>query len=322
MKVLEQYGRKDVAIVYVAELASGKVIEFVESLTPPYPRDRKWVLIVSTLAGCPIGCKFCDAGGNYRGRLTAEEITTQIEYLVAERYPQRHVPSLQWKIQFARMGEPAFNSAVLDVLRSLPTSFDAPGLMPSVSTIAPIGRDTFFTELLEIKNEFYSRGRFQLQFSLHSTDSNYRDELIPIRKWDFETIANYGKRFVSDGDRKVTLNFIATENSPIDPDILARHFDPRFFLVKITPLNPTYAAKINKVVPTALALLQSGVLAESFRRRGFETIISIGELEENSIGSNCGQYARKHSLVPITEITNWFNQKHDDSIVPTCQPTA
>lgn len=301
MKVLEQYGREDVAIVYVGELPSGKVIEFVESLTPPHARDRKWVLTVSTLVGCPVKCKFCDSGGNYRGRLTAEEILAQIEYLVAERYPRRHVPSLQWKIQFARMGEPAFNSAVLEVLRSLPNLFDAPGLMPSISTVAPIGCDAFFTELLEIKNEFYSRGRLQLQFSLHSTDSNYRDQLIPIRKWNFETIANYGKRFVSNGDRKVTLNFIATENSPIDPDILVQHFDPRFFLVKITPLNPTFAARINKVAPTPLAMLQSGVVAERFRRRGFETIISIGVLEENSIGSNCGQYARKHLLVPTTE---------------------
>ncbi|MBD3871329.1 MAG: hypothetical protein IFK91_00230 [Acidobacteria bacterium] len=31
-------------------------------------------------------------------------------------------------------------------------------------------------------------------------------------------------------------------------------------------------------------------VAERFRDVGYETIVNIGELEENAIGSNCGMY--------------------------------
>ena len=33
-------------------------------------------------------------------------------------------------------------------------------------------------------------------------------------------------------------------------------------------------------------------LVGNFEREGFEVLLSIGEMEENHIGSNCGQYVR------------------------------
>jgi 23S rRNA (adenine2503-C2)-methyltransferase len=35
-------------------------------------------------------------------------------------------------------------------------------------------------------------------------------------------------------------------------------------------------------------------VADTLRQAGYEVIISIGDLEENQIGSNCGQYVRRH----------------------------
>ena len=78
MRVVAKTGREDIAVAYVAETAEGKLIEFVESVQPPIPRDQKWVLIVSTLHGCPVACRFCDAGGHYRGGLTYDEIATTL----------------------------------------------------------------------------------------------------------------------------------------------------------------------------------------------------------------------------------------------------
>ena len=66
MKVLAKTGKDDLAVVYIAKTNSGKLIEFVESLQPPIPREKKWVLIVSTLFGCPVACRLCDAGSYYQ----------------------------------------------------------------------------------------------------------------------------------------------------------------------------------------------------------------------------------------------------------------
>jgi 23S rRNA (adenine2503-C2)-methyltransferase len=250
----------------------------------------------------------CDAGGFYKGKLTKEEILEQILYLVNTRYSKK-VPVKKFKIQFARMGEPALNNEVLEVLKELPEILDAPGLLPSISTVAPIGTDDFFEELYEIKEKFY-RSRFQLQFSIHSTDEKQRDKIIPIKKWNFEKIALYGEKFVREGDRKVTLNFALAKENIVDSKVIKSYFSPEKFLIKITPVNPTYSAiknglhsdiDLNNFMP-----VNHKNFVEELKEYGYDVLISIGELEENNIGSNCGQYVQKH-LLEKQKIENAYN---------------
>ena len=285
MRTIAKAGREDLAMVYIAEM-DDKKIEFVESIQPPLTREEKWVLIVSTMYGCPVNCRFCDAGGCYKGKLSEEEILFQIDYLVRKRFPDGSIPVKKFKIQFARMGEPSLNQNVLGVLDKLPEIYDAPGLIPSLSTVAPRGTDGFFERLLEIKERY---SNFQLQFSIHTTDENLRDWLIPVKKWSFEEMAEYGSTFYT-GGRKITLNFALADGMPIDPDMLLGHFNPDIFLVKITPVNPTYNAARNGISPLDI----HDDVVGSLRNAGYETILSIGEMEENQIGSNCGQYVMTH----------------------------
>lgn len=293
MKILAKTGRNDVATVYVAELEGEKRIEFVESVQPPIPREKKWVLIISCLYGCCVNCIFCDAGGNYRGKLTKNDLFKQIDFLVRQRYPDRKIPVEKFKIQFARMGEPAFNMNVLDILSEFHDMYDAPGFLPSISTVAPVGTENFFEKLLKIKRKIYKE-RFQLQFSVHTTDQNLRDNLIPVKKWDFEQIAAYGKDFFEQGHRKITLNFALADNNPLDPAVLSQYFSPDKFLIKITPVNPTYSAVNQDYSSDGLIERYEHSLIPGIKNAGYEVILSIGELEENQIGSNCGQYLENY----------------------------
>jgi 23S rRNA (adenine2503-C2)-methyltransferase len=295
MKVLASTGSDDIAVAYLAETAGGRLVEFTEAVQPPLPRDEKWVLIVSSLFGCPVRCAICDAGGRYEGKMDAAEIVEQIDFLVDRRYPDRRVPASKFKIQFARVGEPSLNPSVLDVLSDLPSRYDAPGLMPSISSVAPFGCDAFFESLRGIKNRFYPDGRFQLQFSIHTTDEALRDRLIPVRKWSLGRIGGYGASFRKSGDRKVTLNFALAQGTPIDPDVLLRWFDPADFLIKITPINPTHRAVANGIVSHIdPGRDEARGEIERLRDAGYEVLLSIGELQENRIGSNCGQYIQTH----------------------------
>jgi len=297
MKIVSKAGTEDVATVYIAQMENGKLIEFAESVQPPIPREEKWVLLVSTLYGCPVGCRFCDAGGSYQGKLSKDEIISQIDYLVKSRFPDGKVEVKKFKVQFARMGDPAFNLNVLDVLEELPKINDAPGLIPSLSTIAPLGSDGFFKRLTETKDKIY-KGKFQLQFSIHTTDSKLRDWLIPFEKWDLEKIGKYGEEFHTNGERKITLNFALAEGMPVNPDLLLNHFNPDKFLIKITPVNPTFRANKNGISSHIIPEKEQYEVIEKLREVGYEVILSIGELQENHIGSNCGQY-----------ITNYLKEK-------------
>jgi 23S rRNA (adenine2503-C2)-methyltransferase len=291
MRVIARAGRDDLAQVYIARSAGGEHIEFVESLQPPQPRAKKWVLIVSCLFGCPCSCRFCDAGGEYHGRLSREEIEFQIDYLVKKRYPDGIIPSEKFKIQFARMGEPAMNPAVLDVIAALPGRLQAPGLLISLSTIAPSGCDGFFHRLLALKAGFRP-GSFQFQFSLHTSDEQRRRELVPAPTWSFNEMAAYGREFFRAGDRKITLNFALAEGYPLDAEQLLARFDPDIFLVKITPVNPTLRARESGLRPVFISGRGDEAVIADLRRAGFEVLVSIGEFEENAIGSNCGQFLR------------------------------
>lgn len=292
MKILAKTGNSNLATVYMADMGDGRLIEFVEACQPPYGRDERWILMVSTLYGCPVQCLFCDAGGGYRGKPSAEEILQQIDYMVSEWFPDGVVTASKFKIQFARMGEPSLNMAVLDALEELPRRYGTSNLMPSISTIAPLGTDAFFERLVDVKNRLFSGGRFQFQYSIHTTDATLRDKLIPVRKWDFARMAAYGEKFHRAGDRKITLNFALAENSPIEVSVLTRYFDPARYLVKLTPVNPTSRATKNNlgsfIDPNRpeTAELVTRPLVEA----GYDVIVSIGEVEENEIGSNCGQY--------------------------------
>ena len=289
MKVVERTGHPNIATVYVAQSEAGDLVEYVESVEPPIPRNQKWVNIISTLYGCPVKCQMCDAGMQYRGRLSTDEMLFQVDDLVQRRYPDRVIPCEKWKIQFARMGDPAFNPDVLELLRQLPAKYEAPGLFPSLSTIAPAGCDRFFDQLIDIKRELYPE-RFQFQFSLHTTDENTRRRLIPVRTWSFDRMGEYGEAIYGGIGRRPTLNFALMQDVPVQLDVLLRYFSPDVFLIKLTPLNPTFRSR-----ESGLASLYDtpdvwNALVDRLRNAGYPVIESVGELEENAIGSNCGQY--------------------------------
>lgn len=317
MKILDVYGKEDLAKVYIASMRETDkfLVEFVESTQPPIPRDKKWVLIVSSLFGCPVGCKMCDAGGNFSGKLETNEILQQIDFLVRRRYPQRNIPIPKFKIQFARMGEPSMNPNVLKALSKLPKIYEAPGLLPSLSTVAPKSSKEFFEKLIDVKNKHYSKGKFQLQFSIHSTDLKKRDELIPIKKWSFKEISEYGGRFHSEGDKKITLNFAAAKGYEVDSKIVRQHFDPDLFLIKLTPLNPTVvgeASQLESVIDPYDSASAENIIHD-FKDQGFDVILSIGEVEENKIGSNCGQFVTQYRMRQTSLKEGYETQKYQIS---------
>lgn len=299
IEIVSRRGNDDLAVVYVARTGRGRdgYVEFVESLQPPLPREKKWVLILSTLEGCPVKCPICDANSQPGAPLSVRQIVAQIDHMVSRRYPCGNIRVEKFKVQFARMGDPALNQAVIDVLETLPSMYDAPTLMPCISTIAPARSTRFFERLIGVKNDLYRGGRFQLQFSIHSTDERQRDYLIPFPKMALPEIAAYGERFFAAGDRKITLNFATPLGFEIDAGKIRESFDPERFLIKLTPVNPTRnqtAHRLESLVvgekPEAAAPLVS-----SFEEAGFDVILSIGELGENAIGSNCGQFITDHS---------------------------
>ncbi|RLD35662.1 MAG: radical SAM protein, partial [Bacteroidetes bacterium] len=74
--------------------------------------------------------------------------------------------------------------------------------------------------------------------------------------------------------------------------ILLEHFDPDIFLIKVTPVNPTFKARMNNIDSLIVREEKEYAVVDALKAAAYEVILSIGEWEENKIGSNCGQYIR------------------------------
>ena len=300
LRIRRQSGRAGLAEVFVAETGTGYV-EFVDGLDPPKSRTEKWIVNVSTQSGCPVGCPYCDAGTQFAGNLSADEILAQVAWILDRHGRETASRCRKLKVHFSRMGEPALNPSVLEALRCLRELAPWPDVWACIATTAPRTASAFFRELSHLKDRFFP-GRFQLQFSLNSTDPEERARLVPIPHWTFEEIASYGERFWRPGDRKVVLNFALARHVSFEPEVLLAHFEPRVFAVKLTPVNPTARGSANGFTTVLRTKEGEGLLSHAVRRlasAGFDVILSVGDPGEDEVGSNCGQAVLAAGLWPL-----------------------
>jgi len=294
MEVVRVSGDPRVAEVAVVRFRGDNrmSVEVVDGLAPPQPRGRKWVINVSTQFGCPVGCPFCDAAGSWAGNPTADELLEQVRWALG-RHPGEAGGCAKLKVHFARMGEPSLNDAVLEAMERLPAEAAAAGLWCCVASVAPRGREAWFERLCGIKDRLF-RGRFQLQFSIQSTDPAARARLTPIAHWGLEQVAAYGRRFHRAGDRKVVLNFALARGIPFDPHVIAGAFEPDRFAVKLTPVNPTARGAESgfQTVLRSEREAEAAAAREALQSRGFDVVWSVGDAAEDRVGSNCGQAVR------------------------------
>ncbi len=293
MRIIGEAGRKGLARVFLAEMRPGLMVEFVDACDPAVGgRDKKWVIVVSSQYGCPVGCLTCDAGGDFRGNLSAGEIISQVEQAFKMNPEQDPQKCRKLKVQFARMGEPALNDAVVEAIRWLAEKF--PRAIPCIATMAPAGRERWFASFLDVSRRF---AHAQLQFSMNTTDPEMRDRLIPYPKMGWPEMVAWGEKFYRPGSRRPSLNFALSPGVPVQAARVAELFDPAVFAIKLTPLNPTATAGesgLQCVAQGEQARRLVGQKAREFAELGYQVIESVGNMEENDIGSNCGQMVRKH----------------------------
>ncbi len=297
MKIVASTGREDVAVVYIVEYPDGKLLECVESIQPPLPREEKWVLLISTMFGCPVGCAMCDAGGHYEGKFP----------------PNRSSPSsTSWCLNVSRIGasHPASSRSssrawasrlstppYLRCSKRFQLAIKPPALMPSLSTIAPACAAPFFDRLLEIKRRRYSGGHFQFQFSLHTTDQALRDQIIPVKKWSFRPDGRLWGAFLPARRPQDHPQLCPGAGQPARCHTSCSNISPRKNSWSRSPRSTRPIAPVKTGWPSYIDPCQPDEqdrLVEALRQAGYEVILSIGEVEENAIGSNCGQYLRRH----------------------------
>ena len=295
-----------------------RAVEFVDAAEAGVPKARRWIITIAVQAGCPVGCTLCDAGAvGYWGNLSADEMLEEVGRVLASnpRLDAKAHPDLQ--IHFSRMGEPALNPAVLEALARLRAEAGGPGLSCALSTVAPDTpvAESFMERLRAVKDEHYAGGRFELQFSLHGIDERERKRVVPVRTWSFERIADYGRRFRKEGDRKVVLNLALRPGAALDVQALAARFDPAHFAMRLSPVLPTRAAEeAGDAHPWLKPPPALSAFAEALRALGFEIRVGRSAPGDAAAGAACGQLWSA-PLRSLAEIRRRNLERHEASYV-------
>lgn len=260
---MKELRKKDFAngTVYCLELEDGRLIETTDTFLPFYTKNcingnnalqdsnigsraERWMVGVSTMSGCPVGCKFC-ATGQMKGwrNLTWQEIKNQVNFIIrkqdkndtpysastASRMPD---DAKEFKINYTRMGEPFLNidnvkKAITNITNFIPNTHHY------VSTVGIKGSDFSWVE-----------GNITLQISLHSLDEDRRHDLIPIN--NLMSIEELGQ-IRTKSNLKTTINLTLVDEKDFDIEKLKKYFDPEYFFCKLSPINKNVVSESNNM---------------------------------------------------------------------------
>ena len=245
-------------VVYALSTPDGYPVEVTDTFLPFYTKDaigrkqnllddcclgdrsERWLLGVSCMSGCPVGCKFC-ATGKLNGwrNLTSYEMVSQVKFILDKQnaeniYPPDPTKAKEFKINWTRMGEPFLNLENVRFAMQAITG-TIPNTHHYISTVGIRGSDFSWIE-----------GNTTLQISLHSLDEDRRKELIPIN--NLMTIEELGQ-IRTRSNQKTTVNLTLVDEKDFDIEKLKKYFDPKYFFIKLSPVNESDITRKNNIGP-------------------------------------------------------------------------
>lgn len=264
------------------------------------PLSEKWVITISTQYGCIQKCKFCDVPKvKFKGNATMKDMLKQIDKAILLNPDTKYTDRLN--LHFARMGEPSFNSNVIDIAKAIYFDkvyfYKKHGLRietihPVVSTCMPNSNrnlEEFLYSWCYTKNKIYN-GQAGLQISLNSTDNNQRNYLFNKGSLEIEKISRICDTLPDPIGRKYCLNFAVTQDTMIDAKLLSKMFNSENFMCKITPIHNCLACKSNSIKTkngyTSYAPYEN--FENDLKENGFDVLVFVPSFEEENNFVTCG----------------------------------
>lgn len=258
------------------------------------PLEHKWVVTMSTQYGCSMNCKFCDVPKVGKGRnATYQDLLWQLMYALSLHPEVKTTERLN--IHFARMGEPTFNENVLAFTASMPSiiPFVAKNKThPVISTMMPKMNtrvNEFIEDWIRLKNYNY-KGNAGLQLSINSTNEIQRQYMFSGNALSLAEISKMAEKWESPIGRKYALNFALADDYEVDAIKLLSYFDPKKFMVKITPLHKTHSCEENKIITTGgyECYTPYKQAEENLKSVGFDVLVFVPSYDEDKGRITCG----------------------------------
>ena len=263
---------------WVLKLDDGNQVETVY-----IPENDRGTLCVSSQVGCALDCSFCSTGRRgFNRNLTTAEIIAQVwiasRLVEEEKKPGRKVTN----VVLMGMGEPLLNfDNVVKAVNIMMDDF-AYGLSKRRVTVSTAG---VVPAMDKLGDELDSR----LAVSLHATNNELRDQLVPInKKYPLEELIPACHRFIEkqNARTRITFEYVMLDGVN-DTEQHARELIKLLkgipTLMNLIPFNPFkgsgYKTSSRKQVDRfSNILMESGMTTVVRRTRGDDIDAACGQL--------------------------------------------
>jgi len=247
------------------------------------PEDDRGTLCISSQVGCALDCSFCStARQGFSRNLTVAEILSQIwlatRLLDEEKKPGRKITN----VVLMGMGEPLLNFD--NVMKAIDVMLDdfAYGLSKRRVTVSTAG-------VVPAMDRLSERHDVQLAISLHATQDELRNDLVPInKKYNLEELIAACKRFMLKRSprSRLTIEYVmlaGVNDSKEDAQKLIKTLDGISVLINLIPFNPFegsgYKTSSNNAVHRFQdVLMQAGLITVIRKTRGEDIDAACGQL--------------------------------------------
>ena len=249
---------------------------------------RAGALCVSSQVGCTLNCTFCHTGTQALVRnLTAAEIIAQVQVAKddLDEWPGEKDDRRLSNVVFMGMGEPLYNlDAVADAMEVIS---DGDGISLSRRRIT-VSTSGVVPELQPLGE----RTQAMLAISLHATNDELRDVLVPInRKYPLAELMAAIRAYPGISNaRRVTFEYVMLKginDSPAEARALVQLLKGIPAKVNLIPFNPwpgtVYECSGWSAIETFAAILNKAGYASPIRTpRGRDILAACGQLKSES----------------------------------------
>ncbi|HEY9234679.1 MULTISPECIES: dual-specificity RNA methyltransferase RlmN [Phenylobacterium] len=283
-EVVERQVSKDGTRKWLIRMAPGIEVETV------YIPDvgRSGALCVSSQVGCTLNCTFCHTGTQALVRnLSAAEIVAQVQVArddLAE-WPSPKEDRRLSNIVFMGMGEPLYN--LDNVADAIDIIADGEGIAISRRRIT-VSTSGVVPELTALGE----RTQAMLAISLHATNDDLRDVLVPLnKKYDVATLMEGIRNYPGlSNTRRVTFEYVMLKDvndSPAEAKALVKLLKGIPAKINLIPFNPwpgtNYGCSDWAAIESFAAILNRAGYASPIRTpRGRDILAACGQLKSES----------------------------------------
>lgn len=276
-EVVYEQASEDGTVKWLLQLTDGNCIETVY-----IPEGDRGTLCVSSQVGCTLKCSFCStARQGFNRNLEVYEIISQVR--VAARTLGGGVKDGRaiTNVVMMGMGEPLLNFD--NVVSAMDLMMDdlAYGLSKRRITLSTAGVVPALDRLREVSD-------VSLAVSLHATNDELRDEIVPInKKYPIKVLLDACRRYIADKPhRKVTFEYVMLDginDSVAEAKKLAKLLEGIPSKVNLIPFNPfpgsDYECSSREVIDRFQeTLIKAGLVTIRRKTRGEDIDAACGQL--------------------------------------------